>query len=190
MTGTTMTDIEPPTTHAPATTPMPMPMPMPMPTAATEPRVETALLTLLDAGVVTEAIQAAGCGVTPVVAPDGVTHLHSACHGVAFQVLWGNPVPPAEEGGAIRWADLTLSCPLRVQGGMLPATLESEWHRAKRFARVSRHADHVVLEMDIVAVGGISKEHLDVQLRLWTQMMGQFFAFLRNLRTESDAAVA
>lgn len=149
----------------------------------------TAMLPSLDADLVADAIRAAGCGVTPVP-QDGVVHLHSACHGVGFQVLWGNPMPAVEAGASPRWADLTLSCPLRVQGGSLPAALESEWHRAKRFARVSRHGDHVVLEMDIIAAGGISRGHLEVQLGLWMQMMGQFFGFLRNYRADGEATAA
>ncbi|WP_067064031.1 YbjN domain-containing protein [Roseateles chitosanitabidus] len=149
---------------------------------------DAALLTALDAGVVAAAIQAAGCGVTPVE-QDGVVLLHSASQGIGFQVLWGNPAPVVDAGpaaGQRRYADLTLSCPLRVQGGTLPESLLSDWHRAKRFARVARHGEHVVLEMDVIAVGGISRTHLEVQLQLWTQMMGQFFSFLRNFRPEES----
>ncbi|MBO9685312.1 MAG: YbjN domain-containing protein [Mitsuaria chitosanitabida] len=153
---------------------------------------EAALLTALDADVVAAAIQAAGCGVMPVE-QEGVVHLHSASHGIGFQVLWGNPAPVVEAGpaaGQRRYADLTLSCPLRVQGGTLPETLLSDWHRAKRFSRVARHGEHVVLEMDVIAVGGISRTHLALQLQLWTQMMGQFFSFLRNFRPEGEGASA
>ena len=140
-----------------------------------------ALLQSLNAAVVTEAIQAAGCAVT-AVEQDGVVRLHSASHGIGFQVLWGNPIAAGE------YADLTLSCPLRVQGGTLPEGVLSSWHRSKRFARVAQHGDFVVLEMDVVAAGGVAPAHLALSLNLWTQMMGQFFLHLRNYKAASEDA--
>ncbi len=122
---------------------------------------------------VSEAIKAAGCSVT-AIDNEGVTHLHSASQGVGFQVLWGAAAVPGE------YADFTLSCPLRIRGGTLPPETISEWHRTRRFARVAQHGDFVVLEMDVLAAGGISTDHLTVMLRLWTQMMGWFLLHLRN----------
>jgi len=135
------------------------------------------VLTFVGADQVAEAIKAAGCAVTPIE-QDGVVRLHSASHGVGFQVLWGNAQAKDQ------YADFTFSCPLRVQGGELPAGLLIEWHRTKRFARVSQHGDFVVLEMDVVAAGGVSPNHLVVAAQIWTQMMGQFFLYLRNFRAE------
>lgn len=142
------------------------------------------LLLALGAEDMSEAIKAAGCSVTPIE-QDGVVRLHSASHGVGFQVLWGNQLAPG------RYADLTFSCPLRVQGGVLPESVLADWHRSKRFARVALHGDFVVLEMDVVAAGGIAATHLAVMVQLWTQMMGQFFVHLRNFKPEpGDAAQA
>ena len=140
-----------------------------------------ALLFAMTPEQVTVAIQASGCAVT-AVEQDGVVRLHSASQGIGFQVLWGSALP---EGG---YVDLTLSCPLRVQGGALPEVVLSDWHRSKRFARVARHGDFVVLEMDVIAAGGISPGHLAMQLQLWSQMMGQFFMHLRNFKP-ADAPV-
>ncbi len=132
---------------------------------------------------VSEAIKAAGCAVT-AVEQDGAVRLHSASHGVGFQVLWGNVQAPGQ------YVDFTLSCPLRVQGGMLPEGVLADWHRGKRFARVAQHGDFVVLEMDVIVAGGVSPAHVALNLQLWTQMMGQFFLHLRNYRAAeaSDAA--
>ncbi|PHV26568.1 hypothetical protein CSQ93_17890 [Janthinobacterium sp. BJB426] len=138
------------------------------------------LLTTLNAEQTAEAIKAAGCAVTSIE-HDGVVRLHSASHGIGFQVLWGNEAAPGQ------YADLTLSCPLRVQGGDLPSGLLAEWHRSKRFARVAQHGDFVVLEMDVLVAGGVSREYLNINLQLWTQMMGQFFLFLRNF-TPADTS--
>ncbi|UXH77411.1 YbjN domain-containing protein [Roseateles amylovorans] len=127
-----------------------------------------------------EAIRAAGCAVTPVER-DGVIHLQSASHGVGFQVLWGNVMSPG------RFADLTMSCAMRVQAGTLPEGLLGEWHRAKRFARAAQHGDFVALELDIVAAGGITQANLQVMMQLWVQMMGEFFLHLRSYSPAKSA---
>lgn len=145
--------------------------------------VRPELIQSINAGEMSDAIKAVGCAVT-AIEQDGVVRLHSASHGIGFQVLWGNAVSPGE------YADLTLSCPLRVQGGTLPEGVIGSWHRSKRFARVAQHGDFVVLEMDIIAAGGVSPAHLVLTLQLWTQMMGQFFLHLRNYSAASDEAQA
>jgi len=139
------------------------------------------LLRSINASEMSDAIKAVGCAVT-AVEQDGVVRLHSASHGIGFQVLWGNAVSAGE------YADLTLSCPLRVQGGSLPEGVLASWHRSKRFARVAQHGDFVVLEMDLIAAGGVTPEHLVLTLHLWTQMMGQFFLHLRNYSAASEEA--
>jgi len=134
----------------------------------------------VSADQVADAIRAAGCAVTSV--QDGqAVRLQSASHGIGFQVLWGNAVGPDQ------YLDFTLSCPLHVQGGKLPEGLFNAWHRTRRFARVSAHGDFVVLEMDVVAAGGVHADYLTVAMQLWTQMMGQFFLHLRNFRAEEVA---
>ncbi|WP_276287849.1 YbjN domain-containing protein [Cupriavidus basilensis] len=140
-----------------------------------------ALLMAATSDQVADAIKAAGCAVA-AIEQDGVPRLHSASHGVGFQVLWGNSVTPGE------YLDFTLSCPLRVQGGALPEGVLGDWHRAKRFARVAQHGEFLVLEMDVVISGGVGPDYLTVAMQLWMQMMGQFFLHLRNFQPAvSDA---
>ncbi|WP_454757618.1 YbjN domain-containing protein [Cupriavidus campinensis] len=130
---------------------------------------------------VADAIKAAGCAVT-VIEQEGVPRLHSASHGVGFQVLWGNAAAPGE------YVDFTLSCPLRVQGGTLPEGVVAEWHRSRRFARVAQHGEFVVLEMDVMVSGGVAPTYLGVAMQLWVQMMGQFFLHLRNFQAAGTEA--
>lgn len=159
-----------------AVTPTPTPTPAPASASAMAPNTAAPGAEILE-GLTTadlvDAIQAAGCAVTPV-SRDGGVQLSSACHGVGFNVLWGNAAAPG------CFIDITLSCPLRMQGGVLPDEVFAGWHRSKRFARLSRHDDYVVLEMDVIAAGGITRAHLQVMLKLWTQMVGQFLAYLRH----------
>ena len=51
------------------------------------------LLTTPNAEQTAEAIKAAGCAVTSIK-HDGAVRLHSASHGIGFQVLWGNETAP------------------------------------------------------------------------------------------------
>jgi len=144
------------------------------------------LLQAITPDQVADAIKAAGCAVT-VIEQEGVPRLHSASHGVGFQVLWGNAAAPGE------YVDFTLSCPLRVQGGTLPEGVVAEWHRSRRFARVAQHGEFVVLEMDVMVSGGVAPAYVGVAMQLWVQMMGQFFLHLRNFQAagtdaSSDAA--
>jgi len=132
---------------------------------------------------VSEAIKTAGCSVT-ALEHNGVAHLHSASQGVGFQVLWGNAAPVAGQ-----FLDFTMSCPLRVQGGVLPPGLIADWHRNKRFARIVEHGEMISLEMDVIVVGGVGKTNLSMTVQLWTQMMGQFFLHLRNFAAQEPAAV-
>lgn len=141
------------------------------------------LLFSMNPDQVAEAIKASGCAVT-AVNDNGVVRLHSASQGIGFQVMWGNALREGE------YVDLTLSCPLRVQGGTLPEGLLGEWHRTKRFVRASQHGDFVVLEMDILAAGGITPQHLAMMVQLWSQMMGQFFQHVRSYAAQAGGQQA
>ncbi len=154
-------------------------------TAAATPAEALELLDAVTPEQVSDAIKAAGAAVS-TIEQDGVVRLHSASHGIGFQVLWGNPVTTTQ------YTDFTFSCPLHVQGGTLPEAVLAAWHRSKRFARVAQHGDFVVLEMDVVVAGGVTPAHLAFSARLWMQMMGEFFLHLRNYgpaaATRGDAA--
>lgn len=131
-----------------------------------------------------DAIKAVGCAVT-ILEQNGLPMVHSASHGVGFQVLWGNPA-----GQPGQYIDFTFSTPLRVQEGTLPEGLVAEWHRSKRFARVVQHGEMISLEMDVIVVGGVGPLYLTTVVQLWTQMMGQFFLHLRNFDSTKLAAPA
>lgn len=140
------------------------------------------IITFMTSAQVADAIRAAGCAVS-VQQDDLVTRLHSASHGIGYQVHWGN------QAGADQYLDLTLSCPLRIQGGDLPEGLINEWHRSRRFARVAAHGEFLVLEMDVFVAGGVTSEFLRFSMRLWVEMMGQFFLHLRNFTQQPGAVL-
>ncbi|UVA80579.1 YbjN domain-containing protein [Pandoraea commovens] len=141
------------------------------------------VITFMTSAQVADAIRAAGCAVS-VQQDDLVTRLHSASHGIGYQVHWGN------QAGVDQYLDLTLSCPLRIQGGDLPEGLINEWHRSRRFARVAAHGEFLVLEMDVFVAGGVTSEFLRFSMRLWVEMMGQFFLHLRNFTQQATGQAA
>lgn len=151
-------------------------------TTMTDTTSPTDLLSAIDADTLADAIRAAGCAVT-TAERDGHVHLHSASHGVGFQVLWGNAVADGQ------YADFTLSCALRLAGGEMPRDVLDGWHRGKRFARLATHGELIVLEMDVTLYDGVSRAHVASMLRLWVMMTGEFLLHLRSASDSQPASV-
>lgn len=105
---------------------------------------------------------------------NGVKQLLSASQGIGFALRPGNA---AAEPDAL--LDFTLSCALRIQGE-LPDTTVSAWNQTKRFSRLSQHGDFLVLEMDVVVAGGVSRAHLRASIELWDRLLQEFLLYLRN----------
>lgn len=112
---------------------------------------------------------------------NGSKQLLSASQGIGFAARPGNVVG---EG----MLDFTLSCALRIQGD-LPAGLIPAWNRGKRFSRLSQHGDFLVLEMDVIAAGGVRRAHLLSNLEIWDHLLREFLLYLRNYREGDNGAV-
>ncbi|MBF1801690.1 YbjN domain-containing protein [Alloalcanivorax profundimaris] len=114
---------------------------------------------------------------------NGLRQLLSASQGVGFAVRPGNPqVEDAE-----RLLDFTLSCALRIDG-VLPEGMVATWNRSKRFGRLGQQGDFLVLEMDVLVAGGVSRGHLRTSVELWDRLMRELLLYLRNYRApEQDA---
>lgn len=121
--------------------------------------------------------RSAGYRVT-VVEQNGASQLMSASQGIGFAVRGGNALPQASAPAAA-YFDYTLSCTLQVQGD-LPADLVPSWNRTKRFARLASHGAFLVLEMDVVAAGGVSERHLRSMTELWDRLIQELLLHLRN----------
>ncbi|UXY55762.1 YbjN domain-containing protein [Pseudomonas tohonis] len=121
----------------------------------------------------TERLQAAGYRVNRTE-QGGVVQLLSASQGIGFAVRFGNP---ATDAGA--HLDYCFSCALRIQGE-LPAGLAEVWNASRRFARLSRQGEFLVLEMDAIVAAGVSPQHLQGQMELWDRLLQEFIAYLRD----------
>ncbi len=120
-----------------------------------------------------ERLQAAGYRVNRTE-QGGVVQLLSASQGIGFAVRFGNP---ATDAGA--YLDYCFSCALRIQGE-LPAGLAEVWNASRRFARLSRQGEFLVLEMDAIVAAGVSPQHLQGQMELWDRLLQEFIAYLRD----------
>jgi hypothetical protein len=132
-----------------------------------------AILEAIGIEQLSDILKAAGYRVT-AAEQNGMVQLMSASQGVGFAVRFGNR--GGEDG---QYLDYTLSCALQVQGE-LPAEIVSEWNRTKRFARLSVHAQFLMLEMDTVVAGGVTVRHLRSTIELWDRLIQEFLLHLRN----------
>ncbi len=71
------------------------------------------------------------------------------------------------------------SCALRVQGE-LPAGLTERWNLSRRFGRLSRQGEFLVMEMDVIVAGGVSPANLRSHIELWDRLLQEFIAYLRD----------
>ncbi len=131
----------------------------------------------------TDLLQSAGYRVTSSE-QNGQTQLLSATQGIGFALRVGNPKAESNQ-----YLDYTLSCALRVQGD-LPSDLVSQWNITKRFARLARQGDFLVLEMDVIVAGGVTDAYLRATTELWDHLLQQFLLFLRTFAAQPDASGA
>lgn len=131
----------------------------------------------------TELLQNAGYRVT-ASEQNGQTQLLSASQGMGFAVRAGNPAAQTDH-----FVDYTLSCALRVQGE-LPDDLVPQWNVTKRFARLTRQGDFLVLEMDVIAAGGVSETYLRATTELWDRLLQEFLMYLRTFASQAGGTAA
>ncbi len=142
---------------------------------------KTELVQSISIDHLTDLLQSSGYRVTSSE-QNGQTQLLSATQGIGFALRFGNPTPELNQ-----YLDYTLSCALRVQGD-LPSDLVSQWNITKRFARLARQGDFLVLEMDVIVAGGVTDAYLRATTELWDHLLQQFLLFLRTFAAQPDTA--
>ncbi|MEC5319246.1 YbjN domain-containing protein [Brenneria populi subsp. brevivirga] len=136
---------------------------------------EQTLIKSVNVELLTETLQGMGYRVTRSE-QNGAVQLLSASQGMGFSMRFGNPAPEPDA-----WLDFTFGCVLRIEGALPPA-LVAQWHRSKRFARMSEQEQFLLLEMDCVAAGGVSGDFLRANIELWDRLMQEFLLYLRTYR--------
>jgi len=131
----------------------------------------------------TEQLQAAGYRVNHME-QGGIVQLLSASQGIGFAVRFGNPAVTAGS-----FLDFTFNCALRVQGE-LPEGLAEVWNTTRRFARLSRQGDFLVMEMDAIVAAGVSEEHLRSLVELWDRLLQEYVVYLRDYSQQARQPAA
>jgi hypothetical protein len=107
--------------------------------------------------------------------PSGLPIIASATGGIAFNIRLGNRAAPPAEG----YLDFTYLTVIKIDGDF-PIDRVNEWNRTKRFARLHKNGEFIVLDMDIVAVAGVTERHLRATLDLWDRLLQELMAWLRG----------
>ncbi len=107
--------------------------------------------------------------------PSGLPIIASATGGISFNIRLGNRAAPPAEG----FLDFTYLTVIKIDGDF-PLERINEWNRTKRFARLHKAAEFIVLDMDVVAVAGVTERHLRGGLDLWDRLLQELMAWLRG----------
>ncbi|WP_194792021.1 YbjN domain-containing protein [Pseudomonas sp. UFMG81] len=134
---------------------------------------EQALIESVNVEFLTTLMQDAGLRVNRSE-QNGLVQLLSASQGIGFAVRLGNPGQ-----GEGQFVDFTFSCALRIQGE-LPEGLVERWSSSRRFARLYRQGEFLVMEQDVLVTDGVSRQHLANHLLLWDRLLQEFIAYLRD----------
>jgi hypothetical protein len=107
--------------------------------------------------------------------PSGLPVIASATGGISFNIRLGNRAAPPAEG----FLDFTYLTVIKIDGDF-PLERVNDWNRNKRFARLHRVDDFLVLDMDVIAAAGVTERHLRASLELWDRLLQELVAWLRG----------
>lgn len=134
-----------------------------------------ALIMSLTPERVSELLQSAGYRAERRDDPNGLPIIASATGGIAFNVRMGNRAAPPAEG----FLDFTYLTVIKIEGNF-PLERINEWNSTKRFARLHKADDFIILDMDVIAVAGVTERHLRASLELWDRLLQELIAWLRG----------
>lgn len=141
------------------------------------------LLNSLSPDDVSEALRKAGYRANLGDTPSG-PQIQSAAQGLGFFVAFGNELPT--EAG--RYADFSFHCWIAIEG-QLPAGLIEAWNEGKRFARLFRRNQMLVLTMDVLVAGGVAPGNLQAQIEIWDRVIQDFLHHIKRPVAAASAPV-
>jgi hypothetical protein len=116
-----------------------------------------------------------------IAVQNGKPVIQSAAQGLGFVIVPGNALPTDPQ----RFNDYSFNCLIRIEGELRPGLID-RWNESRRFARLYRSRDVLVLAYDVIAAGGVTERFLVTQCELWDRLIHDFIAYLR----QSTAATA
>jgi hypothetical protein len=105
----------------------------------------------------------------------GLPLIASATNGINFNIRMGNRANAPAEG----FLDFTYLTIIKINGEF-PLDKVNEWNRNRRFSRLHKVDDFIVLDMDVVVAGGITETHFRATMELWERMLQELMAWLRG----------
>ncbi len=130
------------------------------------------LITVFTTGTVQELLRDAGLEAR-LAGTKEQPQVVSSVAGISFNIRFGTP---AKDGSG--WTDFTISAPFTVDQEVSPV-IGAFWNRRNRFARVYRTQDQLLLDMDVVAAGGVTRAHVKYLFVVWTDVARLFVRHLR-----------
>lgn len=119
-------------------------------------------------------LQERGFRVEMVTDESSGRQLRSATSGLPFFVRFGNTAGESEA-----YVDFSLYSILRIEGE-LPGHFSDDWNATRRFARVHRSGDFLVVQMDVSVLGGVAREHLVRLADIWDRLVNDLLRTLRD----------
>jgi len=122
-----------------------------------------------------EIMQSAGYRTEHRADNNGTPLIASATGGISFNVRMGNRAPAPVEG----FLDFTYLTVIKIEG-QFPLERVNDWNRNKRFARLHKVDDFIVLDMDIIVAGGVTQNHIRATMELWDRLLQEMMGWLRG----------
>jgi hypothetical protein len=130
-----------------------------------------------------EIMQSAGYRTEHRADNNGTPLIASATGGISFNVRMGNRAPAPIEG----FLDFTYLTVIKIEGEF-PLERVNDWNRNKRFARLHKVDDFIVMDMDVVAAAGVTTNHIRATMELWDRLLQELMAWLRGDNAAGGAA--
>lgn len=116
------------------------------------------------------------CGWRGALEGSGETlRIVSAVNDVNFNIYFGTKCIDGDG-----WTDFTISAPFVIDQE-ISSVLGAFWNRRNRFARVYRTDTQILIDMDVIVAGGVSRDHLAYQFAVWSDLTR---LFLRHLKAD------
>lgn len=130
----------------------------------------------LSSEMVTVLLQKTGYRVELAGEQDGSPVLRSATGGVVFHITFSNPV----SGLANTFQTARFFAALQIEGD-LPLTIVNCWNASMRFGRLHVSGGLLVLDMDVIAAGGVTQAQFIGAVQIWDRLVQGLVAYLRDV---------
>jgi len=118
----------------------------------------------------------------------GIQFVRSATSGLSFDIRMGNRLATEQLG----FADAAFVAVFNILGDF-PLDQVNAWNCTRRFGRLQIDTSNpghkfLVLCMDVVVAGGISRQNFDAQIAIWDGLIQQLIPWLREEAAKARVA--